>query len=620
MIQLRLPHWSGIILVILTAIPGCPEQKLAPPVTSDPTPSKSSVAQKAIKPPTKTVPEVAPVVAGSHIRFAERAKEAGIDFVSHAPISREGHIHLYMGSGLAWCDYDRDGWPDMHVNQGTPYPAAPVAQRQSDRFFRNFGGKFTDVTTAAGLTDAEHSLGVTAADYDNDGFPDLYVTNFGRNCLYHNNGDGTFTDVAKAAGADTYGLPAGCTWADIDNDGLLDLYVCYYLDVDPARPADYPVCRSKRSRAEQDVVVKAGASDVKYVTCHPRYQKAQHDVLLHNLGNGKFADISISAGLHTVKPCPGLGVIAADLDDDGDVDFFVANDSVENQLWLNQGGFKFQDVAVSSGTAVNRHVSPQACMGIGVGDIEREGRLDLFVTNYFRETNTFYRNLGGMLFQDVTEELGLASPSRLRLGFGANFIDPDNDGWLDLFVANGHVDDRVQTEFGRQEEPYLQLAQMFVGDRGRRFREISATAGPYFQSPRLGRGTATADYDRDGRVDLAVHNLNLPLALLHNETSQVGQWMSVELIGRRSNRSGVGANVYFRNGSRSLLRPRLAEISYLSTDEERIFVGLGEVKVAEQVTVRWPNGLVESWKNLPAGANHQLVEGTGTAEAASLGT
>ena len=607
----------GLILLLLA---GCnPQPASTVSATSSTTASASTASSGTVadpasqkrpldNSPTKNSPAKQ---SASPFRLTDRAEQAGLMFVDHAPISREGHIHLYMGSGLAWCDYDLDGWPDMHVNQGTPYPNVPADKRQSNRFFRNDRGTFQDVTALAGLGDAEYSFGVTAADYNNDGFPDLFVTNFGRNALYRNNGDGTFEEVAHAAGVDTYGLPAGCTWADADGDGNLDLYVCYYLDVDPAKPEQYPVCRMKKSRDEQDLNVKAGDASVKYVTCHPRYQKASFDVLLHNLGNGRFEDVSVSAGLHTIVPAPGLGVIAADLDDDGDIDFFVANDSVENHLWENLGGLKFRDAAVSSGTAVNREGNPQACMGIGIGDIEQQGQLDLFVTNYFRETNTFYRNRGGLLFQDVSDLVGITGPSRLRLGFGANFFDPDNDGWLDLFVANGHVDDRVQAEFNRPEEPFEQLAQIFVNESGRRFRDVSEHSGAYFQLPRVGRGSAVADYDRDGKVDLAVHNLNEPMALLHNETPAVGQWVSVELIGSQSNRSGVGAKVYFRSGKKSLLRPRLAANSYLSTDEERVFAGLGSDKHVVEVVVRWPSGLVESWPNLPAGTHRKLREGTG---------
>lgn len=529
--------------------------------------------------------------------FDDVTAAAGISFRHVSPLSEERHIHLYMGSGLSWLDYDRDGWPDLYFCQGTASPPKSSRDQPSNRLFRNRGqSEFTDVTELAGLIESEYSMGAASADFDNDGFADLYVTNFGENRLYLNNGDGTFSEVGRALGVNDSRFGSSCCWADIDRDGNLDLYVSNYLQIDLAK---YPLCRTRYAGRE----ISFG--------CHPHYVPAAYDVLFRNLGDGRFEDFSERAGLHHEPARQGLGVMSADLDGDGDADFYVGNDTVPNQLWENQGNGTFRDRGLESGAALNRHGAAEASMGVAIGDVDGDSQFDLFVTNYFNETNTLYRNEGGLQFLDVTEDFGLAAPSRLRLGFGVSLIDANNDGWLDMFVANGHVQDRLK-ELGRDDEPFAQLAQLFVNDRGRRFRDESDRSGAYFRQPQIGRGTATADFNRDGRSDIAVLHLNGQPALLRN-TSHAGHWLSVRLVGTTSNRDGVGAVVTVQLENRQLVRLKHAGASYLSCDEERLLIGVGMAKKVNRLAVRWPSGREEQWDDLPADNTYHLIEGTGTA-------
>jgi hypothetical protein len=532
----------------------------------------------------------------AEVRFSDVAESSSIDFRHHSPLSPLRHIHLYMGSGLAWFDYDRDGWPDLFFCQGLSFPPEPKGRRPSDQCYRNrHDGTFEKITAPAGLADDEYSMGAAAADYDNDGFADLYVTNFGENRLYRNNGDGTFAEKGRDLGVSDRGFGSSIAWGDIDGDGNLDLFVVHYLAIDPQ---NYPTC-----------TVKEGGK-VLSVTCQPRDMIPERDVLYRNRGDGSFENFSGPGGLLSAPARQGLGIIAADLDGDGDVDFYVANDTVPNQLWENTGEGRFVDRGAISGTAVNRFGVATASMGLAVGDIDGDGMFDLFVTNYFKETNTLFRNEGGLLFLDVTDEMGLGAPSRLRLGFGTSMVDPDNDGWLDLFVANGHVQDRAR-ELGRSDEPFAQLASFYHNQEGRRFGDVSHSSGDYFRRPHVGRGCAAADFDRDGLIDLAVSHLDDRPALLRNVTRGAGHSLWLELIGTRSNRGGIGAMVSARADGRDLVRVRQAGTSYLSCDEERLLIGIGRARRAERITVRWPGGKAETWRDVPAGRLVRLIEGSG---------
>lgn len=503
-----------------------------------------------------------------------------------------------MGSGVGWLDFDRDGWPDLFCCQGAAWPSRPENDlSRSDQLYRNRQGRFENITLPCRLRNFGYSMGMAVGDYDNDGFPDLYISSYGRDSFYRNNGDGTWSEVLDQPVLNDERFSASCTWADIDGDGDLDLYVTNYLKLDPN---NYPLC----SHVEMGKRYPGG--------CHPRYQMHEYDLLIRNNGNGTFTDITEAAGLLAETPRAGLGVVTGDFDEDGDQDFYVANDTVNNQLWVNSGDGTFVDDALLMGVAVNGIGVPEAGMGLAAGDVDGNGLTDLFVTNYFNETNTLYRNEGENLgFTDVTAEFGLAAPSRQRLGFGTSLIDADNDGWLDLFVANGHVQS-YPPELDRLT-PFAQLQQLFRNQKGIRFQEVSATAGPYFQKALVGRSSALADFNQDGRGDIAVLHLNGPLALLQNETPAAGPLLTLHLIGQASNRDAIGARVEIRTGERTLFRWCQGSQGYLSSDFRLIQVGLDSASQADSVTVRWPSGLRESWDGLKAGQTHPLKEGEGRA-------
>lgn len=535
--------------------------------------------------------------ASSPFRFEEVAQQVGIHFIHNAPLTPERHAHLVYGSGIGWLDFDRDGWPDLYCCQGAAYrgqkpPGEPPSRGDPcDVLYQNRNGAFVEVTESARIFEPGYSMGIAAADYDNDGFPDLCVTGYGENVLYHNQGDGTFTRQPLPQGKSPGRMSASCAWADVDGDGNLDLYVTNYAQLGPK---DYPLCEH----------VEGGKR--MYVVALPRLLQALPDSLYRNGGDGQFADVSVSSGIASVTPQCGLGVVAADLDGDGDVDFYVSNDMGPNFLWENQGHGTFVDRGLEAGAAMNRNGACEAGMSVEAADFDGDGRLDLFVTNFFHETNTFYRNEGNLLFSDVTQEIGLGAPSKLRLGFGTCAQDFDQDGFLDLIVVNGHVHDRLE-ELGR-DEPFAQLPLLFHNERGLRFSEVSAGSGPYFIQPHVGRGAAAADFDRDGDVDVAVNHLNGPAALLRNDTHPAGAWLQVELIGRRSNRSGVGAVVTVDLGQQRLVRTRQAGSGYCSCGEERLTIGIGDAPRVRRLSIRWPSGVQQSLEDLPANVFLRIEE------------
>jgi enediyne biosynthesis protein E4 len=543
-----------------------------------------------------------PSVAGAVPPFQDATESSGISFVHVSPFTEERHTHLTFGSGVGWVDFDRDGWPDLFAAQGAPFPEAERSRfaaggKASDRLYRNLGeGRFQDVSEACGLEDIDYSMGLAIGDFDNDGFSDIYVTTFGRNRLLKNNGDGTFREIAAESAVDDPRFGASATWVDLDGDGNLDLFVCHYLHLDIK---NYQLCTTEHK------------GRVHHITCHPRSVPPVRDVVFQNQGDGSFSNGTERAGLKESPPRQGLGVVAADLDADGDIDLYVANDSVANDLWINQGGARLTNEGLLSGTAFNRAGQREAGMGVVVGDVDGDGRPDLFVTNYYAETNTLYRNEGEGLFLDVTDEFGLGSPSRVRLGFGTNLFDYDNDGWLDLFVANGHVHDQLE-RLGR-DEPFAQRAQLFRNQSGRRFAEASAQAGAYFQRLVVGRSSAVADYDRDGWPDLAVGHLNSKLVLLHNELQDPKvKSLQIELVGVRSNRDAMGAVIEVQAGETRLTRFRMGSSGYLSSDEGVLTIGLGTAAPPNvDITVKWPAGDSETFRSLETATRHVLIEGRG---------
>ena len=527
--------------------------------------------------------------------FKEISRQVGLTFKHNSPLSEQRHLHLVMGSGIGWLDFDRDGWPDLYACQGSPYEKAGLPNGlTNDALYRNQSGEFIDISERAGVRNLGYSMGIAAADYDNDGFIDLCVTGYGQNRLLHNNGDGTFSVAALPNELRPGRLSAGVAWADVDADGNLDLYVANYADL---KDETYPLCEQTEAGKTISIV------------CHPNQLTPMSDELYLNSGAGEFELISLSSGIAAGTPQPGLGVVSADLDQDGDADFYVANDAQPNQLWENLGKGKFADRAAESGTATNRHGAREAGMGIALGDADGNGTFDLLVTNFYGETNTLYRNDGSLLLADCTDEFGLAATSRSRLGFGTSFIDLDNDGWLDLLVANGHIHDRLH-EIERNE-PFAQLPLLLYNEQGRRFRDVTSTAGSYFQNSHVARSTAVADFDRDGDTDVVVSSLDGSLALLQNAITERLHWIRVELTGIESNRGGVGATIILELDGRKIVCGMRAGTGYLSNDEASMLIGVGSATTVSRVTVRWPSNLEESWDSLAVNRDWRLVEGTG---------
>ncbi len=556
------------------------------------------------------------------LEFVDVAASIGLQFHHYSPLTSKRHIHLFLGSGIGWFDFDRDGWPDLFCCQGTDFgsPQAAAGDRpengHADRgadtsgkgtsgsatpsnvtntlFQNRLGNALDDVTHLAGLANVDYSMAVSAADYNNDGFSDLVVTGYHRNTLYRNNGDGTFSPVPLPQAERLGRLSASCVWGDFDDDGNLDLFITNYARLGPT---DYPTCEH------------TAAGKTIPISCHPALLEALHDTLYRNTGQGDFVEASREAGLLLGPPRAGLGVVAADLDQDGDIDLYVANDTTENHLWENQGQGRFLDRGAASGTSRNRHGENEAGMGIVAGDLMGRGRIDLFVTNYYGETNTLYRNDTQLFFADVTEETGLGAPSRLRLGFGTSLADFDNDGWLDLLIANGHVQDRLPDV--DRNEPFAQLPLVFQNQHGVRFHNVSDGAGEYFRTPRVGRSTAISDFDRDGDPDVAINCHHDAAALLRTEAGQAGNWLRIALVGRESNRDGIGALVRVEVGELTLLRSIQAGTGYLSCDESTILVGLGQHDGPCGVTVTWPGGQRETWTSLAVNRPWRLIQGSG---------
>ncbi len=404
-------------------------------------------------------------------------------------------------------------------------------------------------------------------DYDNDGRPDLFVTRFGSYALYHNRGDGTFEDATARAGlGGARDWPTSSAFADLDGDGDLDLYVCHYLAWDARHPT---LCQDPRAPG-------------RHVSCLPLGFPAMPDHLFRNDG-GRFVDVTAEAGI-VDRDGRGLGVVAADFDDDGKTDLFVANDMTANLFFRNRGGLWFEEIGQTAGVASNADGGYQAGMGVACGDVDGDGRPDLAVTNFFGESTTFYRNLGGAMFADATAAVGLKAASRFLLGFGAVFLDVDNDGRLDLATANGHIHDL------RPNTPYPMPAQLLVGAPGGRLTDVTRQVGEPWTVPRIGRGLAAADLDNDGRLDLLLVAQNSPLAFFHNQTRPAGHFLTLRLEGTTSNRDAVGAKVTVTAGGRRQTAWRIGGGSYASASDPRLHFGLGAAGEVDDLEIRWPSG------------------------------
>ncbi len=530
---------------------------------------------------------VAAPAAASPILLVDATTSAGIHFVHTHCGTGKRYMPETMGSGTAWLDYDGDGWSDLYLVNGAPTPGY-TGRPPEDALYRNNGdGTFRDVTAAAGAENPGYGMGVTAGDIDDDGDTDLYLTNLADDVLLRNDGDGTFTDVTREAGVGDPFWSTSAAFGDIDGDGDLDLYAVNYVDF---TWATHKVCGEPRLGFE--------------AYCHPDVYDGVPDSLYLNSGDGSFRPV----GGERLAMDPdrwrsdgkGLGVAFVDVDLDGDEDIFVANDSVPNFLWINRGDGFFEEEAVVRGVAFNADGKTEACMGVALGDLDADGHEEVFVTNLDTETNTLYAGLPGGIFRDVTRESGLGPPSYLNVGFGTVFADLDNDGLLDLFVANGHIIDNIQLR--RPEMTYAQPNLLFRGLGGWRFEDVSAAGGEAVVRPTVGRGLATADFDADGDQDLALAENNGPARLLRNDAPGGGprSWLQVRLLGRTAPREALGARLVLEAGGRRQARVRRSASSYLSQSEAVLHFGLATERRAERLEVAWPGGGRSRWLDVPA--------------------
>jgi tetratricopeptide (TPR) repeat protein len=528
----------------------------------------------------------------STIVFQNEATAAGLaGFLQNNGESANHQLPEASCGGAGLLDYDNDGWLDVFLVQGGPFPP-PATGRSADRLFRNrHDGTFEDVTERSGLAamPGGYSHGVAVGDYDNDGRADLFVTRWRSYALYRNRGDGTFEDATRRSGlAGDRDWPTSAAFADLDNDGDLDLYVCHYGVWDSENPR---ICKDPTGRV--------------IITCDPRSIAALPDHVFRN-DAGHFTDVTAEAGV-TDRDGRGLGVVVADLDGDGRVDIFVANDSTANFLFRNLGQFHFEEVGQASGVAANATGGFQAGMGIACGDLDGDGLIDLAVTNFYGESTTFFHNLGQGLFADHTAAIGLAAPSRYVLGFGAAFLDADNDGRLDLFTANGHVHDL------RPYFPYKMTAQLFRGGADNRLADVTAQAGPPFQQLHLGRALAVGDVDNDGRLDAVMACQNEPPVYFHNRTDPASMhFLTIRLEGTRSNRDGVGTVVEIVTDEKTQIAHRMGGSSFQSASDPRLHFGLGRAAHVQSLFVRWPSGTMDQFHDVDTDQGYIVKEGAGT--------
>ena len=551
--------------------------------------------------------------AQSRKPFSEIARTVGLDFVHFNGMFGAYHFPETMGAGIALIDYDNDGDLDLYLvqggmlEQGKPPSAAlfpPVpGQALTDRLYRNdrvvqpdgtLRLHFTDVTEASGLRASGYGMGVATGDIDNDGFVDLYVTHFGPNQLWHNEGDGTFKDWTERAAVDDPRWSVSAAFFDYDRDGWLDLFVGNYVNFTLAnhRPCYAPT-------SAQDY-------------CSPQIYEPLLNRLYHNRGDGSYEDVSTKAGINRASG-GALGVVTADLNGDGWLDIYVANDGRPNQLWVNQGDGTFEDEALLAGAAVNMDGVAQGSMGVDAADFDGDGDEDLFMTHISEETNTLYVNDGQGWFQDRTAQTGVGPPSQGYTAFGTAWVDYDNDGWLDLFIANGEV--KIIPALARAGDPYpLHQPNQLLRNLGNgRFREVTGQAGAALRLSEVSRGAAFGDIDNDGDIDILVSNNNGPVRLLLNQVGTRHHWLGLRLLAR-SGRDALGARVaIYRPSQPPLWRRVRTDGSYASANDPRVLVGLGEGKEVAAVRVYWLSGLTEEWAVRSVDRYLTLREGEGKA-------
>jgi hypothetical protein len=534
--------------------------------------------------------------------FVDIAAKAGLTAkITYGGVDTKKYILETTGTGVAIFDYDNDGWPDIFLVNGTTLDGFPAGKAPTSHLYHNnHDGTFTDVTKKSRLAHAGWGQGVCVGDYDNDGFEDLYVTYYGKNVLYHNNGDGTFADVSEKAHVAGSGKSwgTGCAFVDYDRDGKLDLMVANYVDFDLAK-APRP--------GERPTCIWKGSP----VMCGPRGLPGAQNILYHNLGNGTFEDVTVKAHIDKTNGHYGFSVSTLDFDDDGWPDIFVACDSTPSILYHNNQDGTFTDVAVTAGAAFNEDGKEQAGMGSTVGDFNGDGKLDIFKTNFSDDTSTLLRNNGDGTFDDVTLAAGIGLHTEY-LGWGTMFFDFDNDGWPDLLLVNGHVYPEVDAQHlgSTYQEPRI----LYHNNGNGTFTDISAEAGAGITALRSGRGLAIGDLWNDGRSSAVISNMGAAPSLLVNQLRNGNHWIGIRTVGTKSNRDGIGANIRVKVGDRVMVEEVRSGSSYISNNDMRVHFGLGSVAKVDWIEVRWPSGVLERFLDEKVDGIRVLKEGSGTEE------
>ena len=558
------------------------------------------MASRGVRPQPRGKPSGLPF----HARFTDVASSAGLHApVIYGPPDRMDYILESMGCGVAFLDYDNDGWLDIFLLSGTRRQG-PVEGATNRLYKNNRDGTFTDVTAKAGLVRQGWAFGVTVADYNNDGFDDLFITGWPQNTLYRNNGDGTFTDVTAAAGLLHSGnrWGTGCTWVDYDRDGRLDLFVSNYVvfDFNTIPPAGKnPNCNYK------------GVA----VNCGPRGLVAERPILYHNNGDGTFTDVTGRTGIGAATPGYGLTAVAADLDGDGWQELYVACDSTPSLLFRHKADGTFEEIGLESGLAVNEDGREQAGMGIAIGDFDTDGSLDVLKTHFADDTAALYRNAGHLEFEDVTVRSGLGVETRY-VSWGDGIVDLDNNGLPDIFWVTGSTFPEVERV--HPEIPHKTPRVLFRNLGGGRFEELLDGAGPAIAEAHASRGVAFGDFDNDGDMDILIMNINEPPSLLRNDLSGSGHWLKVKLVGTRSNRSAIGSVVTATYGGRRQAQAVMAASGYLSCGDRRLHFGLGAAVTAD-LEIAWPSGVHEVLKDVRADQLVTVKEGAGIIGQEKLG-
>jgi enediyne biosynthesis protein E4 len=523
------------------------------------------------------------------VTFEDVTKASGITWVHDNAHSVERFLPETVGAGCAFLDYDNDGWMDIYfVNSGASDFFSPATPLKNGLYRNNHDGTFTDVTDKAGVACGRFGMGVAAADYDGDGWQDLYVTNYGPNVLYHNNGNGTFSEVTDKAGVRTEGWSTCAVWFDYDNDSKLDLFVSSFVQFDKSL---HRLCVDKTMSQNY--------------YCIPRIFKPRPSYLFHNNGNGTFTDVSKESDI-AGSPGKSFGAVATDVNNDGLMDLFVANDTVANFLFINKGEGKFEEEGLSAGVAYSEAGKPRSGMGVDAADYDGDGWQDLFVANIDQEFFSLYHNQKDLTFTDEPGEIGPAT--QVLSGWGLRFFDYDNDGDPDLLLVNGHPDDLIEMKAGRvkYKEPML-----LFENTGSSFKHVSAQSGSVFTKDFSGRGMALGDYDNDGDLDVLVSNNGGPPLLLRNDGGNRNNWLGLQLVSTKINPAAVGAIITWQVGGVKRSRLRTSGGSYLASSDPRELLGLGPGGKLDSLEIRWPSGKVDKLTNLPVNTYVKIVEGSG---------